>query len=196
MSEPVTALNGATFSDGIADVTEAPIQGMITLRGDLSLPAVRKAVAAVASADVPGPGQANITGDTGVAWMSPDELLVLCPYHDVHSALASLQTALGESHALAVNVSDARASFRIAGRYAREVLGKLCPVNFAPDAFGTHTFRRTRMAQVPAAVWLSAEDTFQIVCFRSQAQYVFDLLRTAAQQGSEVNVFRTRPLHA
>lgn len=189
MSDPVTALKGATFSDGVAEVTEAPIQGMITLRGDLSLPAVRKAVSAVASADVPGPGQAHITGDTSVAWMSPDELLILCPYRDVPSALGNLQTALGNSHALAVNVSDARTSFRIRGRYAREVLAKLCPVNFAPDAFGAGTFRRTRMAQVPAAVWLCAEDTFQIICFRSQALYVFDLLKTAAQPGSEVNVF-------
>lgn len=193
MSEPVTALKGAIFSDGIAEVTEAPIQGMITLRGDLSLTAMRKAVSAVVSVDMPGPGQAYIAGETGVAWMSPDELLILCPYHEVHSALASLQTTLGKSHALAVNVSDARASFRIAGRYAHEVLGKLCPVNFAPDAFGTHTFRRTRMAQVPAAVWLCAEDTFQVICFRSQAQYVFDLLRTAAQPGSEVNVLRAMP---
>ena len=32
MSDPVTALKGATFADGVAEVTEAPIQGMITLR--------------------------------------------------------------------------------------------------------------------------------------------------------------------
>jgi sarcosine oxidase subunit gamma len=49
-------------------------------------------------------------------------------------------------------------------------------------------FRRTRMAQVPAALWLADPETFQVICFRSHARYVFDLLCVAAQEGSEVGV--------
>jgi len=85
-------------------------------------------------------------------------------------------------------VSDARASFRLEGQHAREVLAKLCPVDLALDAFVEGMFRRTRMAQVPAAFWLCEDEAFQIVCFRSQARYVFDLLCVAAQPGSEVGV--------
>ncbi|MCV3272583.1 sarcosine oxidase subunit gamma [Roseobacter sinensis] len=186
MSEPVTALGGVSSDARIAAIAEAPLQGMITLRADLSDSAVKKAAKAAAGADVPGPGTVHLGDESGLCWMSPDELLLLCPYAEVTETLERLQKALVKTHALAVNVSDARASFTVTGPRAREVMGKLCPVDFAPDRFAPGMFRRTRMAQVPAAIWMSADETFRIVCFRSQAQYVFDLLTVAAQPGSEV----------
>lgn len=189
MSEPVTALGGASFEAGIAAVTEMPVQGMITLRGDLAASAIRKAATGATKAEMPTAGGCEMAGDSGLCWMSPDELLVLCPYDAVSDTLAGLQTALGERHALAVNVSDARACFAVRGPHAREVLAKLCPVDLAPEAFRPGMFRRTRMAQVPAAFWMRDSQTFQIVCFRSQAQYVFDLLTVAAQAGSEVEIY-------
>ncbi|WP_415920177.1 sarcosine oxidase subunit gamma [Tateyamaria sp. SN6-1] len=188
MSEPVTALGGASAS-GIATITEAPLQGMITLRGDLSARAVKKAATGVAGVDMPGPGQANCDGDRGICCMSPDELLVLCAYDAVDQSLAQMHKALGDTHALAVDVSDARAAFHVGGAAAREVMAKLAPVNFAPDAFAPGMFRRSRLAQAPAAFWMRDAETFQIVCFRSHAQYVFDLLKTAAQPGSAVGFF-------
>ena len=42
------------------------------------------------------------------------------------------------------------------------------------------------MAQVPAAYWMLDEETIDIVCFRSVAEYVFGLLEDAAEPGSEV----------
>jgi sarcosine oxidase, subunit gamma len=192
MSEPVTALNGAYFDGGIAEIAEVPLQGMITLRGDLSDPAVRKAAGVVGSDDLPGPREARIDGSSGVAWMSPDELLVLCPYAEVAATLDKMRKALGTTHALAVDVSDARASFRVSGPRARDVLGKLCPVDLSADIFVPGGFRRTRMAQVPAALWQCGPESFQVICFRSQARYVFDLLSVAAQKGSEVGVYQVR----
>lgn len=189
MSEAVTALNGAAFEAGIAGITEAPLQGMITLRGDLAAKAVKKAVTSVAGVDMPGPGQANCVEDRGLCWMSPDELLVLCPYGSVAANLTKFQAALGKANALCVDVSDARAVFDLSGPRARDVLAKLCPVDLSQDTFTVGMFRRTRMAQVPAAFWLRGPETFRIVCFRSQAQYVFDLLKVAAQPGSAVEFF-------
>ncbi|WP_300056117.1 sarcosine oxidase subunit gamma [uncultured Roseobacter sp.] len=186
MSEPVTALGGVASDAGIAAIAEAPLQGMITLRGDLSASAVKKAAKAVSGVDLPGAGAVQMDGESGLCWMSPDELLVLCPYAEAAERLERLQTALAKTHALAVNVSDARASFTVSGPRAREVMGKLCPVDLAPDRFTPGIFRRTRMAQVPAAFWMNDTERFRIVCFRSQAQYVFDLLTVAAQPGSEV----------
>lgn len=186
MSDAITALNGAVWSEGIATITEAPLQGMITLRGDLSAAAVKKAAKAATGMGVPGPGQANVTGDMGLCWMSPDELLVLCPYDSVSDTLDKMQTALAKTHALAVNVSDARAVFFVSGPLARDVMAKLAPVDFSADAFAPGMFRRSRMAQVAAAFWMPDADRFQIVCFRSQAQYMFDLLQAAAQPGSQI----------
>ena len=188
MSEAVSALNHARF-DGIAHVAETGLQGMITLRGDLSSPAVKKAVTAVAGTGVPKQREAAIDGTNGVAWMSPDELLLLCAYDQAPTMVATLEKALAGAHSLAVNVSDARAMFAVSGPAAREVLAKLCPVDMSPDAFKPGMFRRTRMAQVPAAFWMDGEGTIRIVCFRSVAWYVFGLLKAAAQKGSEVAYF-------
>ncbi|WP_299144813.1 sarcosine oxidase subunit gamma family protein [uncultured Tateyamaria sp.] len=189
MSKAVTALGGAVNADGIAAIAEVPLQGMITLRGDLAASAVKAAAQSAAGVAVPGPGQANCTGDSGLCWMSPDELLVLCPYGDVSDHVQRMQDSLGDVHALAVDVSDARASFTVTGPHARDVMAKLAPVDFHPDAFQSGMFRRTRMAQVPVAFWMRDSDSFQIICFRSQARYVFDLLSVAAQNGSAVSIF-------
>ncbi|WP_299657098.1 sarcosine oxidase subunit gamma [uncultured Tateyamaria sp.] len=189
MSNAISALNGATWAEGIAAVTEAPMQGMITLRGPLSDAKLKKAATTVAGVDMPGAGQAHVADDRGLCWMSPDELLVLCPYDDVAANTETMQSHLGDLHSLCVDVSDARAVFDLSGPHAREVLAKLVPVDMAPDQFTPGMFRRTRMAQVPAAFWMHDSDTIRIVCFRSQAQYVFDLLTTAAQPGSAVQIF-------
>lgn len=185
MSKAVSALNGATWSGGIATVAEVPLLGMITLRGSLADSKVKKAVTSVTGVDMPGQGQVKFSEDRGICWMSPDEALVLCPYESVSSSLERIQVTLGAVHSLAVDVSDARAMFDLSGRYARQVLAKLVPVDLAPDRFTSGMFRRTRMAQVPAAFWLHSADHFRIICFRSQAQYVYDLLKTAAN-GSAV----------
>ncbi|MHA6262255.1 sarcosine oxidase subunit gamma [Arenibacterium sp. CAU 1754] len=189
MSEPISALNHARFN-GIAHVEETGLQGMITLRGDMSVAAVKKAASAAADgAALPKMNACSLKGDSALCWMSPDELLVLCPYGEVETRLATLSAALAVTHALAVNVSDARAMFRVSGPHAREVVAKLCPVDLSPDAFTPGMMRRTRMAQVPAAFWMEDDQTFRIVCFRSVAEYVFGILKVAAQQGSEVGAF-------
>ncbi|MGB5865231.1 MAG: sarcosine oxidase subunit gamma family protein [Sulfitobacter sp.] len=189
MSEPVSALKSATYAAGIAEVSEMGAVGMITLRGDLGSKPVQKAAVAAAGVNVPDMRHCLTEGRGGMAWMSPDELLIMCAYEDAHAKLADLQDKLSKVHALAVNVSDARALFKVSGPNAREVMSKLAPVDLAPAAFTPGMFRRTRIAQVPAAFWMPEEDVFHVVCFRSVAQYVFDVLSIAAQPGSEVGAF-------
>ncbi len=189
MSEPVTALRGATDAAGIVQIREIGPRGMITLRGDLSDKATIKAAVAAGGVNVPEVRHCNTEGESGIAWMSPDEVLIMCPYAEVHARIADLRTKLAKQHSLAVNVSDARALFSVTGPHAREVMAKLSPVDLHVDAFTPGMFRRTRLAQVPAAFWMPQEQTFNIVCFRSVAVYVYDVLKVAAQPGSEVGHF-------
>ena len=189
MSEPVSALKGAEFAAGIAHVSELGPRGMITLRGDLSARGFTKVVSAVAGVAVPDVRQCTLDGTNGIAWMSPDEVLVMCAYAEAAQKAASLSEKLAKLHALCANVSDARAVFEVRGPNAREVMAKLAPVDLHPAQFTTGMFRRTRIAQVPAAFWMPEEDVFHIVCFRSVAEYVFDVLSVAAQPGSEVGAF-------
>lgn len=189
MSEPMTALKGASDTSGIAAVTELGPRGMITLRGDLSAKPIVKAAVAAGGVTLPEQGHCATEGSSGIAWMSPDELLIMCDYDTALDRLADLRGKLAKHHALAVNVSDARAVFQVTGPHVREVMAKLCPVDMHPDHFNGTMFRRTRLAQVPAAFWMPDAETVQIICFRSVAQYVFDVLNVAAQGGSEVGAF-------
>ena len=124
--------------------------------------------------------------------MSPDELLILLPYDDVTSALTAMSVALKGEHALVVDVSDARASFRIEGEGAliRETLAKLTPADMRAAALPVGILRRTRLAQVPAAFWLQSEGAAHLICFRSVASYIFGILKHAATPGSEAGFFR------
>lgn len=188
MAEAVSALGGARF-DGLATIEEAGPTGMITLRGDLSSKEVKAAVKKVVGLGIPAQRQALSGQGTAALWMSPDELLLMCPYTQVAGTIATLEEALVGQHFLALNVSDARALLRISGGGARETLAKLCPVDLSEAAFTPGMVRRTRMAQVPAAFWLDEGGTFHLVCFRSVAEYAFNLLKTAALPGGEVGVY-------
>jgi sarcosine oxidase, subunit gamma len=181
MSNPVSALNGASFQ-GFASIREIGPLGMITLRAK-GVKALDKAVKSVTGTKLPAQRRIEVNGDRACGWMSPDEYLLIVPYTEVAGALASLAKSLAGEHHLAVDVSDARAVFRVEGDRARDVLRKLSPVDFETLAPGE--LRRTRAAQVAAALW-EQDGGFTLVCFRSVAGYVMGLLTHSAQPGSEL----------
>ena len=183
MSNAVSALDGKVYA-GFAKVSEAGLQGMITVRGNLASAKLKRAVKAATGCDLPAQRRIATKGGKGAGWMSPDELLILVPYADAPATVAALNAALVGEHALVADVSDARAMFRITGPKAAEVLMKLCPVDFLTLAEGE--LRRSRAAQVAAALWKSDKDEFTLVSFRSVAAYVMGLLETSARPGSEL----------
>jgi sarcosine oxidase, subunit gamma len=183
MSDPVSALNGASF-EGFANIAEIGPLGMIMLRCKHDVKALPKAVKAATGMAMPAPRRIVKDGAFGAAWMAPDELLLILPYDQVANALETIAKALKAEHHLAVDVSDARAAFRITGAKANQVLMKLTPADLATLAPGE--IRRSRAAQVAAAFW--AEDGgFSLVCFRSVAPYMMGLLIHSAQLGSELD---------
>lgn len=188
MFNAISALNGASFT-GLAELCDAGLRGMITLRADLSSNTVIKCLKKVTGCAMPGAWKAVETPEATVAWMSPDELLIIVPYEAVETMVAQLTKDLAAEHALVVNVSDARACLTLSGVGAREVLAKVAPIDLAPDQFKAGDFRRTRLAQAAGALWLDQSGVFHIVCFRSVGAYVFDLLKVAADPQSAVGVF-------
>ena len=183
MSNIQTAMNGARAT-GYVDVSEAPATGMITLRGDLADAGVQKAVKSGMGAG--GPATLAVTdADVGqILWMSPDELMIVCAYDQADQVVADLIAALGETHSMVVNVSDARAVFDLNGSATFEIIAKLAPIDMKSMQAGT--VRRTRFAQIPAAFWMTSNDSARIICFRSVAEYMFNQLRNSAQTGFEV----------
>ncbi|MEE9453461.1 MAG: sarcosine oxidase subunit gamma family protein [Paracoccaceae bacterium] len=183
MSEARSILNGATF-EGAIKITETGLRGMITLRGDLSGSALQKAVKSATGAALPEVRKITFGKAGNVAWMSPDELLLIVDYATVDTVVKSLGKALKGEHHMAVNVSDARAVFQLTGKGAREVLAKGAPVDLSPAAFGTGDLRRTRIGQLAAAFWMLKDGTIEVVCFRSVGEFLFDWLSNAAEQDS------------
>lgn len=163
--------------------------GMVTLRGDLAAPPVREAVRAATGCEVPSPRRFTSSGGRGAAWMAPDELMLFVPRADAADIAACAGRALEGAHHLVVDVSDARAVFRLAGAGAREVLAKGAPVDLAQVGFGVGDFRRTRLGQVAVALWMPAPATFELMCFRSVAGFVRDWLDHAARPEARLSVF-------
>ncbi len=182
MPDAVTALMGR-MAQGRVTVRDMGLRGMITLRADLSDDRVRAVTTALTGVSFPAVGMAQTSADRGLAWMSPDELLVMVPYADVAAALAQLADALTGVHHLAVDVSDARAVIGVSGAAAREVMAKLTPADMHPDAFRPGMFRRSRLGQVAAAFWMQNDTDFVVVTFRSVADYAFALLVQSAKDG-------------
>ncbi|MBZ4022850.1 hypothetical protein CKO11_10300 [Rhodobacter sp. TJ_12] len=182
MSKAVSALNGQSHT-GFATVTEAGLKGMVSLRADLSSKALAKALKAL-GLTVPAQRAIVTEGARSVAWMSPDELLVLCGYEEAAQVTADLEKALAKDHALVTNVSDARAMFTVSGAKGDEVLMKLCPIDF--ETLEAGEMRRSRAAQVAAAVWRSGPQELSVICFRSVAGYMMGLLEVSSRKGGEI----------
>ena len=154
-------------------VTSAGPVGMVSLRGafdvlgpaistwDLALPETRMLVRA---------------GGRAALWMSPDELLLLCDHGEAADLAARLRTAFGDAFASATVLGDARSVFDLRGDGIEGALASLCPVDFARMA--PDEVRRTRLAQVPAAMWRDGGG-WRVVCFRSVSDYVARLLENA-----------------
>ncbi len=170
-------------------IEECPLRGMVSLRGDFASAAFQKALHGVTGLDVPTTRRIVTHKDGSVAWMSPDELLLMMSHDQADAVVSALEDSLSGEHHLAANVSDARACFRIQGWGAHEVLAKGAPVDLAPEVFHPGEIRRTRLGQVAVAFWMTGEDAFELVCFRSVAAFVSDWLQMAARPGSFPDVF-------
>ncbi|QPM89989.1 sarcosine oxidase subunit gamma [Pseudooceanicola algae] len=187
---PVNALNGAHF-DGYVRVTEEPLRGMITLRGDLTDQSLRRVATAVTGCVMPDRRGISAQGEAAIAWMSPDELLVSLPLAETGAAMARFAADMSDPALSAVEVSHARSLFSLIGPdgLVREVIAKLAPVDMDPDAFAIGEIRRTHLGQVAAAFWCPVPGRIELVCFRSVAEYVFTILCDAAREDGIVGLY-------
>lgn len=159
-------------------ISVLPPVGMIALRGDMS--SLTSIVSAVTGCPAPGRRLSTRSGNVTAMWMAPDEMLIVCDHSAAMEIAARLNAELAGSFATVSIVSDARQVFDIRGTGVEGLLARLMPVDF--DRLGPTEVRRTRMAQIPAAIWRHS-DGFHLICFRSVAGYARDLLEGARPVG-------------
>ena len=83
---------------------------------------------------MPDPRMRTTSEVCSVLWMSPDEVLLLCPFAAAPDLADRIAAGAGDAHVTAVVVSDARVAFRLAGPGAETALASLTPADLARRA--------------------------------------------------------------
>ncbi len=171
--------------EGALQIRRLHGQGMVLLRADPKEEKLAPALKAVCGAAMPAKRRIA-AGSKGrqLAWMSPDEWLLLCTSEEAPDLAAKLSRRLRGCHHLVLDVSDMRALFALEGRLWREALARLSPADLSPAVLGPGEMRRTRVGQAAAAFWESAPGEARLVCFRSVADYMEALLENAASSAN------------
>ncbi len=159
--------------------------GMITLRGNFSNKSFQKALTESCKLGVPKPLSIKSNKDLSLAWMSPDELLLI-----IHTdgKTEKIKKELGFSlegmHSLVLDVSGSRKIFMIEGTLWRELLAKGSPVDLRKKSFTKGSFLRTRIGQVSVAFWMVSNNSVYVICGRSYSSFFYEWLCNAAVDGS------------
>ena len=162
-----------------------PTRSMAMVRVDHAEPKAAKGLAAALR--IPLPEKRCISTGSGldIAWMAPDELLIMAELEKGDQLLSSVGEALNGIHHLAEDVSAMRAEFEIAGP-VRDCLAKGTPTDVSRQAFAVGNFRRSRIGQIQAAFWLADENCGRIICRSSEARYLQNWLALAVAEGNEL----------
>lgn len=157
--------------DRAVSVTETPFLAQVSLRVEPGTAAAARLGTVLGGALPDGVGRTMTAGTLGVAWLGPDELLVVAQA-DPQSLTAALSEALGSDRGAVVDVSANRTVLELSGPGARSVLEKGCPVDLHPRAFGPGAAVATTLGPVPLLLWQTAPATYRLLPRTSFADYV------------------------
>ncbi|WP_084350968.1 sarcosine oxidase subunit gamma [Millisia brevis] len=134
----------------------------------------------IAGLPVPGVGEVRRDGDTLVAWLGPQEWLVVREDIAPWIAEAELVAAIGDAGAV-VDTSGQRTILEISGPAARTVLMMGSSIDLHPDVFGSDRVVQTDLARANVILYRTADpDTFRVLVRASFARYLADWLADAA----------------
>lgn len=161
-------------------LTELPPPALINLRlGADALPVA----GALLGVDPPRDANRFVeAGDLVVAWIAPDEWMLVAPPATGRQLLARLEGDLAGRHVSINDVSGNRARFRLAGSRAREILGAGCSLDLHPRCFGPGSCAQTLLARA-GIVLLQRDDvpSFELFPRRSFARHLWTWLDVIAR---------------
>jgi sarcosine oxidase subunit gamma len=132
---------------GAITLAEVPYLAQVNLRLDPKGPA---ADAVAVELGVPLPTEAGTSARSGgltLAWLGPDEWLVLGPPDTEGELQGRLRSAVGSAHASVVDVSAQRTTLLVAGPQARDLLALGCTLDLHPRSFGEGGCAQTMLAR-------------------------------------------------
>jgi len=125
---------------------------------------------------LPGPNRQARHDDILYLWAGPESWLAIAeddPDFDLN--LAKRCSGL----AAVTDQSDGRAILQIKGPHVRDALAKLLPIDLHPSVFPQDATALTLAAHIPVQIWQSAVDVFELACFRSYAETLYEALSEA-----------------
>jgi sarcosine oxidase subunit gamma len=124
------------------------------------------------------PGKTAANAGHVAWWFGPDQWLMTMPV-----SASPLLRALEQDGISAVDVSDLRAEFELAGPRATDVLRKGCAVDLHPRVFGPGDCALTALARVRVALRQTDErPAYRILVERSVAPYLWSWLADAMME--------------
>jgi sarcosine oxidase subunit gamma len=156
------------MAEGVRRLPGAP---QTALRGDPADPAFAGAVREALGLDLPvEPNTVASAGAVAALWLGPDEWLVVGAPADLAERL---RRAWGDAYAAAVDVSDSRVVFELAGPGAPGLLAKGCALDLHERAFPPGRCAQTSLARAAVILEkLDATPCFRVFVRRSFAGYL------------------------
>ncbi|MBD8686439.1 MULTISPECIES: sarcosine oxidase subunit gamma [unclassified Rhizobium] len=110
-------------------------------------------------------------------WLGPDEWLVI---DQGESNLMEACASVTSAHS-ATDVSHRNVAMTVSGEGAEATLNAGCPQDLSLEGFPVGACSRTLFGKAEVVLLRVTEDTFRVECWRSFADYVFDLLEEGAR---------------
>jgi len=179
-----TELGGSEPHEAGCELRERPFLGHLNLRGDPAEAAFIEAVKGVVGFGLPL--QPNTTAgnrELTALWLGPDEWLLLTPRDHQARIGQALRTALGDTFAAVIDVSDGQTMITVRGAHARDLLGKGCSLDLHPRVFGSGRCAQTLLAKVGVLIRQRDDSpSFDVIVRRSFADYLARWLKDAGQE--------------
>ena len=162
-------------------VSEVPLHEIIRIQGAAS-PHHASNYRVGLALNLPLPECSTQDKSKRLAWVGPNEWLVLCALEDEGGLFDELTRALADQFATVTLVSDSRVSFLVAGDVAADFVAKGCAIDLHVTAFPVGAVVTTRFAGLPAM--LLHRDTLEYVLYFdvSMAGFLVDWLCDAAEE--------------
>ena len=165
-------------------IRELPFTTQVNLRGDAANPAFVSAVRGAIGCEPPR--EANTftsAGSASILWLGPDEWLVADEPDRGDGIAGALRRALPGMRHSVTDVSASRTVIEIAGRDARIVLAKGCPLDLHAQAFAPPRTAQTLLVKATVILQcVDASPAYRIFVRSSFAAYLAAWLVDAAAE--------------
>ncbi|NJC72659.1 sarcosine oxidase subunit gamma [Planosporangium thailandense] len=170
----------AAATGGAVSIAEVPFLAQLNLRLDPKGPAADAAGKELGVALPTAAGVAARAGELTIAWLGPDEWLVIGPAGGEGDLEARLRSALGTGHPAVVDVSAQRTVLELSGPRVRDLLAFGCALDLHPRSFSEGACAQTRLAQAQVVLIARESGAFWVLVRSSFASYLADWLIDAS----------------